>query len=100
VAQGRLFSSDRGREVVEMAGARYLRLLAAVSAAGVVTFATGSGVAQGAKPARGCPDSFALINVRDAFDALVDFNADGQICAKPLPSGTTDENVIDNTSNH
>ena len=83
-----------------MAGARYLRLLAVVCAVGVMTFAAATGVAQGAKPARGCPDSFELINVRDNFDALVDFNDDGQVCTKPLPSGEGDENVIDNTSNH
>lgn len=83
-----------------MAGARYLRLLAVVCAAGVMTFAAATGVAQGAKPARGCPDSFTPINVRDAFDALVDFNHDGMVCVKPLPSGEGDENVIDNTSNH
>ena len=83
-----------------MGGARYLRLLAAVFAAGVMTFAAAAGVAQGAKPTRGCPDSFTLINVRDAFDTLVDFNDDGKVCTKPLPSGEGDENVIDNTSNH
>jgi hypothetical protein len=83
-----------------MVGARYLRLLAAVSVVGALTFATGLGVAQGAKPARGCPGMFTLIDVRDAFDAAVDFNADGKVCTKPLPSGPTDENVTDNTSNH
>jgi hypothetical protein len=83
-----------------MSGARYLRLLAALCAVGVVTFAAATGVAQGAKPARGCPDSFTLINVRDEFDALVDFNEDGMVCTKPLPSGEGDENVIDNTSHH
>jgi hypothetical protein len=83
-----------------MAGARYLRLLAAVCAVGALTFAAATGVAQGAKPARGCPDSFTLINVRDEFDALVDFNEDGMVCTKPLPSGEGDENVIDNTSHH
>jgi hypothetical protein len=83
-----------------MVGARYLRLLAVVCAAGFMMFAAATGVAQGAKPARGCPDSFTLINVRDEFDAVVDFNGDGKICTKPLPSGEGDENVIDNTSNH
>jgi hypothetical protein len=80
-----------------MAQARYLRLLAAVCAVGVMMFAAVTGVAQGAKPARGCPDSFTQIDVRDAFDARVDFNEDGSVCNKPIPSG---ENVIDNTSNH
>jgi hypothetical protein len=83
-----------------MTRARALRLLAVVCTAGVMTFTAATGVAQGAKPARGCPDSFTLIGVRDAFDAAVDFNNDGQICTKPLPSGETDENVIDNTSHH
>ena len=83
-----------------MAGARYLRLLAVVCAAGIMTFTAATGVAQGAKPARGCPDSFTLINVRDDIDASVDFNGDEKICTKPLPSGEGDENVIDNTSNH
>jgi hypothetical protein len=65
-----------------------------------MTFTVATGIAQGAKPARGCPDSFTQIAVRDDFDAAVDFNQDGQICTKPLPSGEDDENVIDNTSNH
>jgi hypothetical protein len=83
-----------------MARARHLRLLAALCTAGVMTFTIATGVAQGAKPQRGCPDSFTQITVRDAFDAQVDFNKDNQICTKPLPSGEGDENVIDNTSKH
>jgi len=65
-----------------------------------MTFTAATGIAQGAKPARGCPDSFTLITVRDEFDAQVDFNGDGLVCTKPLPSGESDENVIDNTSHH
>ena len=83
-----------------MTGARYLRLLAVVCAVGVMTFAAATGVAQGAKPARGCPDGFTKIDVRDAFDAAVDFNNDGKICTKPIPASGGSENVIDNTSNH
>jgi hypothetical protein len=71
-----------------------------VCTTGVMAFTAATGVAQGAKPARGCPDSFTKIDVRDAFDAAVDFNNDGKICTKPLPSGEGEENVIDNTSNH
>ena len=45
-------------------------------------------------------DGFTKIDVRDAFDAAVDFNNDGKICTKPIPASGGSENVIDNTSNH
>ena len=83
-----------------MIGAKYLRLLGTLVAAGGMALGFAAGAAQGIKPKRGCPDSFTLIDVRDATDDAVDFNNDDKVCTKPLPSGEGDENIIDNTSHH